>query len=479
MLRRLIGLSVVVLALAGCTPKPEAPLTLGFHSAPCSALYAGLPQKIECGTMVVEETRGAKNGRTVALPVVIVRATSTAKKADPVIFLHGGPGGGVIRGLPFRLRRAPSVVTEDRDWIFFDQRGTGLSTPSLDCGQAPLSDAGVTSDAGVADLQACGKRLAASGIDLTQYNSAVIAKDIRDLRTALGIKAYNIYSGSYGTRVAIAVMQHDPADLRAAVLNSTWPPEANATAPLPGLVSREVRQVLQYCAMDSVCNGKYPDLERRFDARMTEWLKAPVTDASGKTHTADEMGAYLLDEIYSDDGARSLPVTIDTVLKGDYKGLDTFVKEQAGYTEGQFFTTLCNEEFSFESPEAVTAALNTADPIAVAVARDTMRFFDVCKAFPTGKGEAVENQALVSDIPTLMLSADIDAGCPAELSDVSVKTLSHGKSFFFPNRTHTIAGGSVCAKAMVTQFLATADANVDATCIKTDRPKFPFIYDKK
>ncbi len=478
MLRRILALVIVVAAVAGCTPK-KIPTTLGFHSETCSPLYAGLPQKIECGTMVVEETRGAHNGRTVALPVVIVRATAADKKADPVIFLHGGPGGAVVEGVPFRLRRSPSVVTEDRDWIFFDQRGTGKASPSLDCGQAPLSDAGVTSDAGVSELQACGKRLAAAGIDLTQYNSAVIAKDIRDLRTALGIKTYNLYGGSYGTRVAMAVMQHDPADLRAVVLNSTWPPEANATAPLPGLVSREVRQILQYCAVDTECNAKYPDLERRFDARMTEWLKAPVASADGKTHTADEMGAYLLDEIYSDQGARSLPMTIETVLNGDYKGLDTFVKEQAGYTEGQFFTTLCNEEFSFESPEAVTAALNSADPIAVAVARDTMRFFPVCTAFDAGKGEAVENQALVSDIPTLMLSADIDAGCPAELSEVTVQKLSHGKSFFFPNRTHTIAGGSVCAKAMVTQFLATADANVDATCIKTDRPKFPFIYDKK
>ncbi len=479
MLRRLIGLSVVVLALAGCTPpKKEVPTTLGFHKETCSALYVGLPQKIECGTMVVEETRGAKNGRTVALPVVIVRATAADKKADPVIFLHGGPGGGVVEGVPFRLRKAPSVVTEDRDWIFFDQRGTGKSNPSLDCGEAPLSDAGVTSDAGVAELQACAKRLAATGADLTQYNSAVIAKDIRDLRTALGIKAYNLYGGSYGTRVAMAVMQHDPQDLRAVVLNSTWPPEGNATAPLPGLVSREVRQVLQYCASDAECNAKYPDLERRFDERLTAWLKTPVTQHA-RTYTADEMGAYLLDEIYSDSGARSLPGTIESVLNGDYTGLEKFIKHQAGYTEGQFFTTLCNEEFSFESPEAVDAALNSADPIAVAVARDTKRFFEVCKAFPAGKGEAVENQALTSDIPTLMLSADIDAGCPAELSDVSVKTLSHGKSFFFPNRTHTIAGGSVCAKAMVTQFLATADANVDATCIKTDRPKFPFIYDKK
>ncbi len=85
---------------------------------------------------------------------------------------------------------------------------------------------------------------------------------------------------------------------------------------------------------------------------MTDWLKTPVVK-DGKTYTADEMAAFLLDEIYSDHGARSLPTTIDTVMKGDYSALDGFIKTQAGYTEGQFFTTLCNEEFPFEDVNAV------------------------------------------------------------------------------------------------------------------------------
>ena len=461
---------------AGCAKAdPAPPPSLGFHPAACGADYAGLTQRVDCGTMVVEETRGAHNGRVVELPVVIVRATAADKKPDPVIYLHGGPGGGVVGGVSYRLHRG-SAVTPDRDWIFFDQRGTGLSKPSLDCGEAPLSDAGVTSDAGVAILQACGKGFQSQGIDLSQYNSAVIVKDIRDLRQALGITTYNLYGASYGTRVAMAVMQHDPADLRAVVLSSTWPPEASATGPLGPLVSRNVRKVLGYCAKDPVCNTKFPNIEARLDARMSAWLATPVTK-DGKTYTADEMGAFLLDEIYGDEGARRLPLTIDTVLKGDYRRLDAFIKVQAGYSEGQFFTTLCSEEFPFESPDKVEDG-GGKDPIAAAVARDARRFFPVCDAFPTGKPEPVENAPLTSDIPTLMLSADIDAGCPSELSDAAVKRLSHGNNYFFPNRMHTIQG-SDCSHRLVAQFLETADAKVDADCIKTDRPSFPFIYDDK
>ncbi len=462
------GLALVGLAVAGCA-SADAPQTKGYHPHAC---IAGTPANVECGDMVVVENREKPEGRLISFPVVIIRATDTAhKKADPVIFLHGGPGGSAVRGALYRARM-PGGTSPDRDWIFFDHRGTGQSSPSLDCGDAPLSDAGVTSEAGVKVLSDCMAGWQAKGYDLSQYNSAVIAQDVRDLRTALGIKTYNLYGGSYGTRVAMAVMQHDPADLRAAVLSSTWPPEGNATAPLPALVSREVRQVLGYCAKDATCAAKYPDIEKRFDARLTTWLTAPVTK-DGETFTADEVGAFLLDEIYSDQGARSLPGTIDKLMHEQFKALSDFKKTQAGYTEGQFFTTLCNEEFSFEDVNAVKD--DPKDPIATAVARDTRRFFPVCQSFNHGTPDPVENQPLTSNIPTLMLSADIDAGCPAELSDAAVKTLSHGKNYFFPNRMHTIQG-SECSRKMIMQFLETADPNVDASCIATDRPAFPFIY---
>jgi pimeloyl-ACP methyl ester carboxylesterase len=466
--------------VAGCTPQPKTPEKPkpGFSATACAENFAGLPNKVECGTMTVEETRGSNNGRLVSFPVVIVHATDAHPKADPVIYLHGGPGGAIVRGLADRLRAGRVPLTADRDWIFFDQRGTGQSTPLLDCGTAPLSDAGVTSDEGIAQLKACGEKFTAQGIDLSQYNSAVIAEDIRDLRAALHITTYNLFGVSYGTRVAMAVMQHDPKDLRAAVLDSVWPPEATATAPLPGLVSREVRQILSLCAADTACNAAYPDLERRFDERLTGWLKTPVVK-DGKTYTADGVAAFLLDAVYGTDSARSLPASVDALIRGDYRDLDAFMVEQSGYVEGQFFTHMCKEEFPFETPSAVETGLDEADPIAGATARDVRRFFPVCEGFKVGPADPVENQPLTSDIPALLLTADIDAGCPAELSDAAVKRLSHGAHFNFPNRTHGVSRQSPCAQAMVRQFLATADVHVDAACLPKDHPKFEFIFPQK
>ena len=475
----LAALSLAAFALlAGCHSRkvehPAGPPALGYTEAPCADSFKGLPQQVTCGTMIVPETRGLANGRVVALPVVIVHATATDKKADPVIYLHGGPGGGVVENLAERLKSDRTFVTADRDWIFFDQRGTGLATPTLDCGTLPLSDAGVTSDDGVKALQDCGRKLTAQGVDLSQFNSATIVKDVHDLRAALHITTYNLFGVSYGTRVAMAVMQHDPQDLRAVILDSVWPPEASATGPLPSLVSREVRQILSLCASDSACNGRYPDLERRFDTRLTQWLAKPVV-ANGKTLTADGVAAYLLDAVYSTDGARALPASIDALLRGDYADLDQFMVAQSDYVEGQFFTHMCKEEFPFETPDAIDSGVDQADPIAEATARDTRRFFPVCEGFAVGKADPVENQPLTSAVPSLLLTADIDAGCPQELSDAAVKRLSHGAHFNFANRTHGVTRQSPCARAMATQFLNTADPHVDSTCLNSDQPKFAFI----
>jgi pimeloyl-ACP methyl ester carboxylesterase len=195
--------------------------------------------------------------------------------------------------------------------------------------------------------------------------------------------------------------------------------------------------------------------------------------ADGKTYTADEVAAYLLDAIYDTEGAKRLPASLDALLKSDYRALGEFLVAQSDYVEGQFFTHMCKEEFPFELELAINAGDH--DPIAEATARDARRFFPVCSAFNVGSPDPVENQPLVSDIPTLILSADIDAGCPAELAETAVTRLKNGAHVTFANRTHGVTRQSPCARAMAAQFFATADPHVDARCVMTDQPTFSFI----
>ena len=109
-----------------------------YHAAPCTGDFAGVAQKVECGFLVVDETRGSDNGRRVVLPVAVVKALHPNPALPPVIYLHGGPGGSAIQSLPRMLRGSVGreLVGQDQDWIFFDQRGSKLAVPELDCGEA-------------------------------------------------------------------------------------------------------------------------------------------------------------------------------------------------------------------------------------------------------------------------------------------------------------------------------------------------------
>lgn len=466
----LVGLIVII---SGCQMrKPEAPDALGYTPTACSGDYRFLANKVDCGQMVVEETRGSGNDRRVTFPVVIVRALHHPKP-DPVIWLHGGPGGGAIARLPERLKQRRMPITEDRDWIFLDQRGAGLSSPNLDCGDIGISDAGITDDAAAAAAKACGERLTAAGIDLSQFNVATVVDDLRELRAALGIKRYNLFGVSYGSRVALGVMQHDATDLRAVVLDSTWPPEASWTGPQPELITRELREVLAKCAENEACNGKFPQLQARFDAMLTRWLTAPPR-TTGHVYSADEVAAYVLDALYDDEMARSLPMTLAQIIDGDYAALDQFRSDRNAMREGHFLAHLCKEEFAFESRDAIQG-FDSADALTVAGARAAARVFTACEGFAVGAPDPIENQAVVSDLPTLMLAADIDAGCAVEVAVASAAHLRHSQLFTMHNMTHSVAARSPCAKRMLAAFFDRPDAVVDGSCIALDRPEFPFI----
>jgi pimeloyl-ACP methyl ester carboxylesterase len=442
---------------------------------PCIGDFSRLPNEVECRLLIVPETRGLENGRKVVIPVVVVRGVGPQRKPDPVIVLHGGPGGGEVEGLADSLSGHPELVGDGRDWIFFDQRGSGLSIPTLDCGVVGLSDAGLTDDFAVAAARACGQRHAAAGVDLSQYNIAAIVADLADLRRVLGIDQYNLLGTSYGSRVAMGVMQRDTRGLRAVVLDSLWPPEASWTGPLPPLVSRETRKVLALCARDENCGAQHPDLERRFDALLAGWLEAPRVIGT-RRYTADDVAAFLLESLYDNDGTRRLPVSIARLLGDDYSELDRFLQEQSGYVEGLFLANLCKEEFPFESADAIEG-LKGEDPIAVATARASARNFAACDGFPVGRPDPLDNQPVVSPLPTLVLAAGIDAGCPVELAEAAVQRLANGQLAVFPNTTHGVRWQSQCAQGIVSRFLDEPRSPIDTACIAVEHAKFEFRLD--
>jgi proline iminopeptidase len=104
-------------------------------------------------------------------------------KGKPVLFVHGGPGFGC------EPKQRRFFDPQAYRIVLFDQRGCGKSTPH------------------------------ASLVDNTTWH---LVDDIEALRTHLGIEAWQVFGGSWGSTLALAYAQAHPSRVTALVLRGIF-----------------------------------------------------------------------------------------------------------------------------------------------------------------------------------------------------------------------------------------------------------------
>ena len=322
----------------GCV-APPAPYPVSVTPAECplrvpDELEEG--RTIHCGLLHVPQDRTDPGGMQVSLPYVQIRAESAHPQPDPILYVVGGPGGSSLAEFD-TLYGWLRPLRRDRDLILYDQRGTLLASPVLDCADAAPKGLPVTPtpadiaaaearvdpawlplDANDVAVATCATRLQAAGIDLAHYDTATHAADLVDLAGALGYAHYSLYATSYGTRIALEVLRSGAKGPVAAVLDATLPPQAmpyerETTAP-----AELVDQVFALCADDPDCAAAYPDLAARF-ARLIPALDAaplPLGLAWQPEVTGDALWRFVWDRL-SPTTAPYLPAIVDELARGD------------------------------------------------------------------------------------------------------------------------------------------------------------------
>lgn len=226
------GLAAIVwFLLAGPTGGAESPPRLTFEPYLVQG-FDGVERQAGMGRLSVPARHAQPAAGSIELAVI--RLASTAPlPADPIVFLMGGPGIGasVMARVPVyaqlfeRLRGVADV-------ILLDQRGTGLSRPSLDCPprERPLGPGAFESRGTLlaemrAELDACVAAWHAKGVDPAAYTSRANAGDVETLRLALGATRINLLAFSYGTEVALTLSASTPGAWSA----PCWPACAGRT----------------------------------------------------------------------------------------------------------------------------------------------------------------------------------------------------------------------------------------------------------
>jgi pimeloyl-ACP methyl ester carboxylesterase len=294
-----------VAALAAAPPaEPLVPLIASRGADPRYPVVAVdcpgpvAPYEVEgatvaCGTVSVPENHDKPDGRRIELTFMVLKSHSLAPAADPVVYLHGGPGSGVVRN-PILITRFLNEIRDRRDIIAFDQRGVDSSAgPDSRC-YATVANPDTLADAVAASgseaemiargrlaVRACLDEIAANGADISTINTLQNARDVRALMSALGHDSYNIFGTSYGTLLAQEVMRSVPEGLRAVVVDSVWPVQV-PFYDLMGLpIAENIRSPFQLCAAEAACAAAYPDLEARFWALWAKLEASPLQGAKG------------------------------------------------------------------------------------------------------------------------------------------------------------------------------------------------------
>ncbi|QQA41287.1 alpha/beta fold hydrolase [Pelagovum pacificum] len=290
----------LIAALSG-EPDPSAFAGLrdgGFDSAypveivPCNRPV--VPNEIEgetviCGTVDVPVDHDAPGDDTFTIRFDLYKARSLSPEPDPVMYLHGGPGDGIATKT-IAGGRIFDFLRERRDIVTIDERGVDSSAPEMDCYGTLATDledvVALVSGTGTGPLPgefltACLEELDARGIDYTKINTYQNARDVPAVLAALGYDTYNLYGGSYGTKLAMEILRQDPPGLRSVVIDGNAPPWMEIYSSFWESHASPISVSLSPCERDPVCAEAYPDIVARTFALLDTLAETPIETASG------------------------------------------------------------------------------------------------------------------------------------------------------------------------------------------------------
>ena len=444
------------------------------EQATCPA-WPALPAEItvQCWRVAVPMDYAHPDGPQVRLLVARGHREGVALGATPVLYLHGGPGGGALADAPGIVAKAD--MQADRDMISVSQRGASGSDPQLDCPEYTDAILDVLSAAApwaaeyeraTTAIKECRARLSADGIDLNFFNTPHNTADIDVVRRALGIDTWHVFGGSYGTRLALDYARTYPNDVASVAIDSVYPPDLGDEMPSVPRATNAVDRLLQACADDPACNQAYPDLRGDLDKAVADLTARPervsFTPPGGEprdmTLTGTDVYGGIFSALYETSIIPLLPSIIHGLANGDRSIVPQFlnigVPQLTDINEATYGAVDCADNLpalSEEDLDRLRADPGNAALVAVGVAETFCREWDVRPVDKAFLKPAVPTQ------PTLIV-----AGAQAKRTPGAVEVE-------LPRGGHTVITDSPCLTGILVAFWRDGNA-VDTSCAASVAP---------
>jgi pimeloyl-ACP methyl ester carboxylesterase len=476
----------LVLSLFNCFPSKKGTqnFTPSFTESNKTTHKIPKGQAYTFGYLEVLENRSRPNSKTIKIPVYHFKSRSENPRPDPVIYTVGGPGATTM---PSAQYMKFYQYLDDRDFILVEQRGNFFAQPHLDCPEwskavylsnLPAFDEEQYDRLFAEAAQTCKDRLTKNGIDLNGYNTNEIAADIHDLVTVLGIDEYNLLTISYSTKIAQVLLRDYPKGIRSVVMDSPLPLEASYDEESNVNLLAALDRLLADCEKDQNCHAAYPNLKQDFYNYLKDKTKQPLeleveNPANGKMEVFYLKGRDLI-RVFSGASTAEvadIPFEISKLLKNDLSS----VKKQVSYLFnesgdgdgiGMRLSVWCAEEYPFNSQEVIEKETNRHPEIA-GLSPATIDA-SVCEIWSVEKVPAIENQAIRSDVPVLLISGEYDELTPPVWAQKMQKNLPYSHHLLFKGWKHTPTTNwsNPCAMKAANAFFNSPELKPEPDCLK-------------
>ena len=446
-----------VVALAGC--GNDVMRTRSLKLSECR--LPNLSSLAQCGEIEVPEDRSKPDGRKIRIFAAVLPANTLSPKDDPLLILAGGPGQAASTLAPFVSRL--NEVRRARDVVLIDQRGTGRSSPMNCDALKPRDDDALETDP-VPRAKACAGELRAQGVDAAQYTTTAWIADIEAMRDALGYARWNLWGGSYGTRVAQEYLRRHPDRIRTVTLDAVVPPSMISTLDVWRTRQATFDAVLRACGESPTCRKRHPDPAAALATiakslgpagREIESVEPRTGNVTRLRLTFDGVLALLQPLIYAPESSSLLPEMLGLAAAGDFGPLfaatqstNTHLAEQLN--AALHFSVTCAEDVPRITPDLAVKSLAGLPTRAIA---DNV--INVCGVWPRGSAPADFAQPVVSDKPVLLFSGAMDPVTPPAYGALVAKTLSNSRHIVASGYGH-IVSPNVCGPRLIASFVEEA-----------------------
>jgi pimeloyl-ACP methyl ester carboxylesterase len=457
------------------TTAPSLDTTTDFIVNPIvwSACDGSTNTKVECGNIEVPFDYADPEQGSFVLYVKKHNAASPADRIGSMMVNPGGPGfGGSSLADDARYYFSQDLI--DRfDIIAWDPRGTGESTPAVNCVDTFDEYFGLDSppetpdekqaliDASQAFNDKCAEN---SGTILPYISTQASAQDINSLRLALGEEKVSFFGFSYGSELGTTWATMFPETVRAIVVDGAVDPNASSTE--EGMnqakgFEGQLATFLKQCSEKTTCafhnGGK---AEAAFDKLVLDIDATPLEVSKDRTPvTQGVLFTAVAQAMYSDYYWPQLSEALSEAQNGDGKGIlqlyDDYYQRKDDGTYGNeleaFLAISCLDDPGASSVEYVDS--HVEDFIAAAPRLGgNFAYGYSCALWPVKQADKVTITGKGAG-PIVVVGTTGDPATPLDSTRKMAQGLEQGILIVVDANQHTGYGANNCVVKAVDDYL--------------------------